>query len=196
LGKQIQPYSVKSSVIANSTSAVQLIANNATSDIKFSTGDTFYNLNSVAVYDDFTEQSDSYYFCKVESVQVEITRTADESTMNSNLHGCMLLINYYPQITSTNLNFSTLYRSQNTYQIDTMTFDKQLISVPMNGPHYLATTGGVDYWLKPNNFNITSHVQFLQGQFSVYSNNTTNNAALVPLFGLRFKYKLVFAMRK
>jgi hypothetical protein len=194
LYKTIDPFSTKSKVLC--TDNVSIIATNGAPDIIFSNGFNYYNLANLSTLTDFTEQSDSYFFAKIDSLCIDLIRACDETTMQSATFGTNIYLAFLPNARSTTPSYASLARNQSAYQIDTMTFDPQKIVIPMPDVSQLHTTGGVDYWLNSSHQMLVSHIQYLVGQLAINTNNTTNHGATVlSLFNLKLKFRVTFAFR-
>jgi hypothetical protein len=101
-------------------------ANTTSTAINFSTGNTFYNLSTLASLADYTSQSVDYSFVRLKNVISEITRVVDEATMSANSSGALWLL-YAPTAKSFSAPKADLVRNQAAYQVDLMTFDKQTV---------------------------------------------------------------------
>ncbi len=168
----------------------------ASSDIVFGGLGLYTNLSDITTLTDYTEQSDSYYFCKINKIVVDIVRTADEATLNANLRGGDIYINYYPQLTTTPVLYSTLSRDETSYRIDPMTFDTQRIVIDLPDFIGISQSGTTEYWLNATKFNIVGYLQYLSGELAIRTSNSIVNAAAVSLFTYKIHYHVTFSHRK
>jgi len=160
---------------------------NGSPEIVFSSGTTYYDISGISGWTDFTDQSDSYLYIKLNSIVLDIIRTTDESTMAANMHGGDIFLNYYPSINGTQLTYNALSRDINSYRIDTMTFDEQKVVIQIPDLLSYRLSGGVDYWLNPSKCILMSLFQYLTGEIAIRTSNTINNNNVVLLFKVKIK---------
>lgn len=193
LYKTINPISQRTKAVVSYLEI--FTSQNGSAEITFSSGNTFLNLAGVCSTTDFSNTADAYLYFMLDSVTIDLVRSTDEATIVTNLRGQDIYLNYYPSLISTAVSYGDISVDNNSYKIDTMTFDDQ--KVVIKPPNYLAliTNAGVDYWLNPKLMEVR-YATLLPGEIAMRSNNSTNNNATTTLFKLRFKYHFTFFHRK
>jgi hypothetical protein len=169
-------------------------ANTTSSVINYSSGNTYYNFSTLSSLADYTSQSPDYSFVRLKYVSFEITRVVDEATMADNNSGALWLL-YAPTAKSYSAPKADLVRNQAAYQVDLMTFDKQTVVCPFSNIQDFVQTGG-DYTTQNNSIPMhTGAVQYINGQLSLFSDNTVTNATTRKLFSILVKYHCEFFYR-
>ncbi len=194
LYKIINPIAQRTNIVVTATNILK--ANAGSPDITFASGSTFYNISTITSLTDFIDSADSYLYCRISKITVDIVRSSDESTVSANLRGNDIYINYYPNLVGSIVSYADLSRDINSYRVDPMTFDLQKIVciVPSMINYNLAA--GVDYWIDPTKFNLITNLSNILGEIVINTGNTVNNAATLALFTLKMRFYLQFAHRK
>jgi hypothetical protein len=131
LTKVIRPFSTFSEVICTETFALSTVTGSPSIVMRDAVGIfSQYDFRRLASLSDFTQQTDSYAYFKIEGIKLELIRSADEATMFANLRGSAIYINYYPDLYSTAISYGTLSANELSYQVDTMTFNRQTVICP------------------------------------------------------------------
>jgi hypothetical protein len=165
-------------------------------DIRFSVGPTnYYNFKTLASLPDFTEQSDSYFYCRLNHVVIELVRSVDESTMLSSVNGGSIFLSYQPTVSSAAVSYALASRDQSAYKLDLMTFDKQVLRCPIYNIQYPTTIVATVITLNSSEMLDCTLMASIQGQLNVVSDNATVNAAAVKLFSMIVKYNVTFFYR-
>jgi hypothetical protein len=89
-------------------------------------------------------------------------------------------------------------RNQTAYELDLMTFDKQVITCPFSDIQLPCDTGVVfgDYITINNSEPMpTSLVEFIKGQFSIASDNTRTGAESKRLLSIAVKFNIEMYFR-
>jgi hypothetical protein len=157
--------------------------------IRFSTGFDYYNISNLSTLTDFTDQAAIYFYVRIHGITVDVLRCVDELTVAGNLHGTSIYLNYYPTSSSTSFGASSMSRTESTYKVDLMTFDKQKIFLPIYDLMYKSTVGADAVFLNNSIIMDTVDVQYLKGELAMSSDNGTVNAAAVLLFNIRLSFR-------
>jgi len=100
---------------------------------------------------------------------------------------------YNPDIKNSSVPVGSMKRNQVAYELDLMTFDKQVITCPFSNIQIPCDTGVVfgDY-ITINNFipMQTRLVEYIQGQLSIASDNTRTGAETKRLFSIAVKFHI------
>jgi hypothetical protein len=168
---------------------------NGSPEIAFSSGNNYYNVSNISSLSDFTEQSDSYIFFKINKIVLDIVRTTDEATMVSKLRGGDIYLGYYPHYNTTSVTYSDLSRNVNSYRIDPMTFDEQKVVIIIPDLLGYRASGGVDYWLNLSKHSYVGFLQYATGEIAIRTSNTTNNDSVTLLFKIKIKIHIEFSHR-
>jgi hypothetical protein len=181
--KRIDPFRTRTRVVCLDNFSIATVAGSAT--IRFSTGFDYYNLSNLSTLTDFTDQAASYFYVKIHGITVDILRSSDEATVSANMHGTSIYLNYYPTSSSTSFGPSSMSRTESTYKLDLMTFNKQKVFLPIYNLMYKGAVGTDAVFLNNAVMMDTSDVQYLKGELAMSSDNGTVNAAAILLFNLR-----------
>lgn len=163
-------------------------SNAASGTINYSSGISYYNMNTLDTLSDFVELSTGFNFFKLHQVVIELSRAVDESTMMSNLHGSTLYMNYYPTIYNTVVPYADVARNVTSYKVDTMTFDGHRLIVPILPILYPTSVSSDLASFNQANIMPLAMTPYIGGQVTVQSNNSTANASTVLLFSVTVKF--------
>jgi hypothetical protein len=196
LQKVIRPFSTFSEVVCTETFALSTVTGSPSIVMRDAVGIfSQYDFRRLASLVDFTQQTDSYSYFKVEAIKLELVRSADEATMFANLRGSAIYINYYPDLYSTAISYGTLASNELSYQIDLMTFSRQTVICPPEKLDCVVAAPVDLITINLKNVMPVTFCQYLPGQISVAAGNTVNNAANLNLFSLKIVFKLKFFYR-
>ncbi len=113
--------------------------------------------------------------------------------MFNQVHGKFVYLSYYPVLSGVTMPASILSRDITSYRVDLMTFDPQILTLPIYDLNYQKTTSGDT----ANNAKINPLAFFsdIDGTIAIASDNTVANIASVDLFSIRVSYQVVFYHR-
>ncbi len=190
LYKVINPLKTMSKVVCSDNLSISSFVGTALIAITNTVSNQWYDLSTLSTLADFVDNS-VFEFCRISRVVFTLVRSADETTMYNNTHGCSIYLGYNPTLKSSPIPYSYLSRDVTSYKVDTLTFSPQAVMLPMLDVWYPGAAG--DY----NNsvINPYSDVQNLFGQLSIASDNTTVNAATIKLFSLKVEFYVTFYHR-
>jgi len=100
---------------------------------------------------------------------------------------------YNPDVKSASVPVGSMKRNHVAYELDLMTFDKQVVKCPFSDIQLPCNTGVVfgDYITINNAVPMqTSLVEYIRGQFSIASDNTRTGAESTRLFSIAVKYNI------
>jgi hypothetical protein len=186
----MNPFSTKTRIIAMDNMYIQNSV--GTDRITYTNGQSYYNLSTLWGLTDYFDVKDHYSFVKLNSVSFEITRVADEATIRDSCNGSIWL-HYAPDLSNTVETAANLKRNQSSYEIDLMTFDKQLIVCPFSNIQLESQTGIiVGDFITINNHvpMVTNLVKYIQGQLSLASDNTRTGAESKRLFSIVVRFNI------
>ncbi len=182
----LRPLSTSALIVCTEMIAVSSVS--GTADISFSRASVYspsYDLNNLFTLTDFSETAE-YEFCRLLNVTMEFVRSADETSMFNNVKGGSVLLTYYPILQGIAMPYSVTSRDQTSYALDLMTFDPQVITLPIYNIEYVGSSSGKtsnNTTIHPRNF-----FQDFDGQLSISSSNTSANIASVPLFSVKVMF--------
>ncbi len=112
--------------------------------------------------------------------------------MNTYTHGSSLYLTYYPLYLSLPVPYSYASRDVTAYKIDVMTFNKQVVIIPMLDVWYTDSTGTQ---LNNSKINTISSVGLLLGELAITSDNSVVNAAQEKLFSVKVEFDVTLYNR-
>jgi hypothetical protein len=121
---------------------MHLTTKTGSSDIIFSYSNARYlNFDYLYTLSDFTDAANMYNHVQIKNITVELTRVVDEATITSALEGSAIYINQYPSEKSVQPVLDLIASNDSTYKIDTLTFDKQFLMLPVRDVSYVSSIG-------------------------------------------------------
>lgn len=153
---------------------------------------SYYNLSRLAALADYTENNE-YEFFRIKRVSFVLTRSADETAVFNQLHGCSIFLTYYPVLSSAAMPYSVTSRDASSYKIDLMTFNQQSLVLYPEDIDYQNSVDGATY----NNKHTMPYgnATKIDGCLAISTDNTVANIASVPLFQMKVSYLISFHHR-
>jgi len=136
-----------------------------------------------------------YNFVRIKFITVEIVRVVDEATITSSLSGSAIYFNQYSSIKSTAPALDLIASNDSTYKLDTLTFDKQVLHLPVRDVQVSTSVAGDILCLSTSRMMETALAEYIPGEMAIASDNTNVAASNVKLFSVLVKYHCKFYYR-
>lgn len=158
-------------------------------DIVFShNSERFSNLNRLFTLDDFSDAAGMYQYIKINMITIEITRTVDEATITSALGGSSIYFNQYPTQQGVAPSLDLIAANDSTYKIDTLTFSKQLLKLPVPDMSYITLVGLAPVVFSTGRTMMCPLVEYMSGSICLGSDNTVVAGEVTKLYSILMKF--------
>jgi hypothetical protein len=194
LTRTINPWATSSRIICKGNTFISTKADSAA--VVFSaSAQPYLNFNYLTSLTDFTDAANMYNFVHIKSISLEITRVVDEATITSALSGAAIYINQYPSIINESPSLDLISSNDSTYKIDTLTFEKQVLHLPIRDVQF-ATIAGLDMSvISTGKMMEVPLVDLIRGEMALASDNTNVAVAGQKLFSVLVRYHCTFYYR-
>jgi hypothetical protein len=129
-----------------------------------------------------------YKFVKIHGITLEIVRAVDEATITSALSGASVYFNQYPTEQGVAPSLDLISANDSTYKIDTLTFSKQLLKLPVYDVLYTTLIGLSPVTYSTGRMMQCPLVEYMSGMMALGSDNTNVAESAVKLFSVLVRY--------
>lgn len=115
--------------------------------------------------------------------------------MFTHTKGLPIVFGYFPDVSSLFLPYSLLSKLQSSYNLDTFTFEKQFINIPIMNLQTVAIAGTDRFTLNNKLPMPVALVPYIQGQVCLATSNTVNHTVPQVLFSIKINIMVEFIYR-
>jgi len=120
---------------------------------------------------------------------MEITRAVSDAQMYSSLQGASVYLGSYPEGFSSTVTYATLSRNADSYKLDLMTYEPQILHIPIKNLMCLDQAGKITNNAPPM---LASFVANMPGMIVTAANLPANAPATQDLFTVKLSFSCTF----